>query len=68
MAKSEPVICRECGAVMNFHAEKVDYGAVEDPDAIDPEFGGRLDEVHACPTCGAVDVRPSPRPESAREG
>ena len=52
--KEAPLIC-ECGAVMNHHADKVDY-SVEDP-ADDAVFGGVLEEVHTCPTCGKVQLR-----------
>jgi ribosomal protein L37AE/L43A len=50
------MICRECGAEMNHHAMKIDY-SVDDPLAIDPAFGGAVQEAHTCPECGRTDVR-----------
>ena len=50
MSNKEPLICKRCGAVMNHHADKVDY-SVEDS-ADDSVFGGALQEVHTCPHCG----------------
>jgi hypothetical protein len=47
---AEPMICRACGDEMNMHAEKLDYSAA-------PE--GAVQEIHACPGCGATDSRPS---------
>jgi predicted RNA-binding Zn-ribbon protein involved in translation (DUF1610 family) len=49
------LICADCGAEMNQHAFKVEYGA-EDLSAIDPAFGGVLKEAHACPECGRSDL------------
>ena len=43
-----PMICPRCGAVMNRHAEKIDYAAE------------RVEEIHACPRCPTVTSRPSP--------
>ncbi|HKQ54033.1 MAG TPA: hypothetical protein VJT74_16775 [Pyrinomonadaceae bacterium] len=47
--------CEECGAEMNYHAEKIDYAA--GPDEIDEDFGGVLEEVHTCPACGKTEMR-----------
>ena len=47
--------CPECGAKMNHHATKVDYS--EEADAMDPVFGGTLEEVHTCPACGWIELR-----------
>lgn len=47
--------CPDCGTKMNHHAMKVDY--TEAPDAIDPVFGGTLEEVHTCPACGRTELR-----------
>lgn len=45
--------CSECGVEMNYHADKLDFTAgLEDPNAIDPDFGGIMEECHACPECG----------------
>jgi hypothetical protein len=43
----DPMICPHCGAVMNRHAEKILYEM------------GRVEEVHACPSCAAVGSRPA---------
>jgi ribosomal protein S27AE len=57
--KSKPMICPECAVEMNHHAEKIDYtAALEEPAAIDPAFGGVLQEVHTCPKCGQTMTRP----------
>jgi len=42
---------------MNHHAMKVDY-SVDDPDAIDSVCGGAVKEVHTCPHCHHVELRP----------
>jgi NAD(P)H-dependent FMN reductase len=44
-----PVACSMCGAPMNQHAEKMDYSAGD---------GGVLQQVHQCPRCGNVELRP----------
>ncbi len=49
------MICPDCGAEMNQHAMKVDYGV--DDFAPNPIFGGTLKEVHTCPECGRVEMR-----------
>ncbi len=50
--------CPACGALMNHHADKVDYGAsLGDPTAMDGDFGGVLQEIHYCPKCGETAVR-----------
>ena len=50
------IICPDCGAEMNHHAMKIDYG-IEDPRLSDPVFGGVLKEVHTCPECGKIELR-----------
>ena len=58
MAKTNAMICPQCGIEMNYHAEKLDYtAALTDPDAIDPDLGGVLEEVHTCPQCGQTETR-----------
>jgi ribosomal protein S27AE len=57
--KSKPMICPECEVEMNHHAEKIDYAAaLEEPTAIDPAFGGVVQEIHTCPECGRIMTRP----------
>jgi ribosomal protein S27AE len=51
----EKMICPKCGAEMNHHALKVDYGDV-DPELIDNVFEGVLKEVHTCPKCGNTEM------------
>ena len=53
--KSRPMNCPGCGAVMNYHADKVDYSVADQRD--DLAFGGTLQEVHTCPNCGKVELR-----------
>jgi predicted RNA-binding Zn-ribbon protein involved in translation (DUF1610 family) len=52
------MICPDCGAEMNQHAVKIDYG-VDDPKFIDAVFGGALKEAHTCPECGRSELRPA---------
>jgi predicted RNA-binding Zn-ribbon protein involved in translation (DUF1610 family) len=52
------MICPDCGAEMNHHAMKIDYSTgFDDPNAIDPVFGGVLQEAHTCPECGRTELR-----------
>ena len=56
--KETSIHCPQCGALMNRHAEKVDYsrspgGGGEG----DPAFDGILVEFHTCPACGYVEER-----------
>ena len=49
--------CPRCGTEMNHHADK----CVEPVDAreaalVDPELGGVIQEMHACPGCGNVEA------------
>ncbi len=54
----EKMVCPDCGAEMNRHAEKVDYTAEpSEPGAFDEELGGVLEEFHACPRCGRTLAR-----------
>ena len=55
MPESNKVICPRCGAEMNHHAMKIDYG-VEDPSLVDPDFGGALKEAYTCPKCGKAEL------------
>jgi predicted RNA-binding Zn-ribbon protein involved in translation (DUF1610 family) len=52
------MICPSCGAEMNHHALKINYGAAEsDPRLRDEELGGALEEAHSCPQCGQAGSR-----------
>jgi predicted RNA-binding Zn-ribbon protein involved in translation (DUF1610 family) len=55
MPQPTKMICPKCGAEMNHHAMKVDYG-IDDPTMIDPVFGGALKEAHYCPECGHMEL------------
>ena len=64
MPETNKMICPDCGIEMNYHAEKIDYtAALTDPDAVDPDLGGVLEEVHTCPGCGNIGSR-----RAAQEG
>lgn len=56
--KTEKMICPDCGVEMNHHADKIDYSAALDESvAIDPSFGGIVEEAHTCPSCGRTHLR-----------
>lgn len=58
MMQNERMICPDCGVEMNQHAEKIDYtAALDDPEAVDTDLGGVLEEVHGCPVCGKTLMR-----------
>lgn len=58
MTTTKAMMCPQCGIEMNYHAEKIDYMTVAtDPKAIDPDFGGVLEEIHTCPECGDTGAR-----------
>lgn len=60
MAEKKKMICPDCGVEMNYHAEKIDYtAALEEPDEVDADLGGVLEEVHSCPVCGRTHTRRS---------
>ena len=56
MSADNKMICPDCGAEMNHHATKVEYGS-EDPSLVDSAFGGVLNEVQTCPECGRTELR-----------
>lgn len=57
-AKRSPggrLLCPSCGSEMNFHAEKLNYGAVlADARGADAGLGGVVDEFHTCPCCSYI--------------
>jgi predicted RNA-binding Zn-ribbon protein involved in translation (DUF1610 family) len=58
MSESNKIICPECNVEMNHHAEKIDYAAMlKEPDAVDRDLGGIVEEVHTCPECGETATR-----------
>jgi hypothetical protein len=47
---------------MNVHAEKLDFSrALTEPEAVDPELGGVVEEFHTCPACKFVLERRAAR-------
>ena len=58
MAKKEKMLCPECGVELNHHADKVDFTAgLAKPEAVDPDFGGIVQEAHTCAECGTTMLR-----------
>jgi len=58
MTENEKMICPDCGAEMNHHADKLDYAAgLDDAEAFDSELGGVVEEFHTCPACGQTLAR-----------
>ena len=58
MTESDRMKCPECGAEMNHHADKIDYGASPETGA-EADGGGVLIEAHTCPECGCSAARPA---------
>jgi ribosomal protein S27AE len=56
MPETNKMQCPVCGAEMNNHADKLDYGAAAD-DADDTDEGGLVIEAHTCPDCGRTATR-----------
>lgn len=60
MPDTNKMLCPNCGIEMNYHAEKLDYPvAFTNPEVVDPDLGGVLEEVHTCPRCGKMGTRRS---------
>ena len=52
------MVCPHCNTQMNHHANKLDYPvALTELEAVDPDLGGILQEVHTCPNCKHIEVR-----------
>jgi NAD(P)H-dependent FMN reductase len=52
---SPPVVCDQCGATMNRHAEKaIQSAAEEDAARADPALGGVVESLYSCARCGAA--------------
>lgn len=62
-SEASPMICPSCGGQMNHHAEKLVHPASPaDATHADPVLGGIVEELHACPACGAsASRRATPR-------
>jgi len=56
MSQDAKLKCPKCGAEMNHHAMKVDYGT-DDLEIGDPVFGGVLKEAYYCPHCGHTELK-----------
>ena len=55
--------CPRCGAEMNEHAEKLVQPTDPAEEAsVDPVLGGIVEEMHACPACGAAAAKRQLRP------
>lgn len=50
------MICPQCDAVMNHHADKIDYAAVDQE--VDSDFEGVVLQIHQCPQCPMVATQP----------
>jgi len=53
------MICPRCGHEMNHHAEKLIHPTGSDDGPPDPVLGGIVEDLHACPACGAGASRRS---------
>jgi ribosomal protein S27AE len=54
----EPMTCPRCGAKMNHHADKTLYFTEADETcSVDLAESAVVDEIHACPKCGAASSR-----------
>ena len=56
MPETDKMNCPDCGAEMNHHADKLDYGAAADEAS---DAGGVVIEAHTCPDCGRTATRPA---------
>jgi ribosomal protein S27AE len=55
---NKKMTCPNCGDKMNHHADKLIYPANSaEVEQLHVDFGGVLEETHACPGCGAVASR-----------
>jgi ribosomal protein S27AE len=60
MSEADRMKCPDCGAEMNHHADKLDYGSADDG-APDTAEGGVVIEAHTCPDCGRTATRTAAR-------
>ena len=60
MTETSKLNCPDCGAEMNHHADKRDYGAAPE-ETSDTSEGGPVIEAHTCPACGHTATRPATR-------
>ena len=59
MPETDKMNCPDCGAEMNHHADKLDYGAVAGEATPDVFEGAPVIEAHTCPDCGRTAARPA---------
>ena len=59
MPETDKLKCPDCGAEMNHHADKLDYGAARDEATPDTFEGVPVIEAHTCPACGRTAARPA---------
>jgi len=58
MPENRKTLCPDCGLEMNRHAEKVSYTAgLLEPEAVDADLGGVIEEAHTCPGCGRTRMQ-----------
>ena len=63
--EKKKMICPNCGTEMNRHADKLNFTlGLRHPNAVDPELGGIVEEIHTCPACGKTATRRSGSSES----
>jgi ribosomal protein S27AE len=57
MPDADKLTCAGCGAEMNHHADKLDYGVVPGEASDSADEAGVLIEAHTCPDCGHTATR-----------
>ena len=58
MPEASRIVCPHCGAEMNRHAEKLNTAAMlNEPEEMDPDLEGILEEIHTWPRCGTIVAR-----------
>lgn len=58
MLEAEKMLCPKCGSKMNHHADKLDTtAALAESDAINPDFGGIIQEIYTCANCKNIEVK-----------
>jgi hypothetical protein len=65
MKTTNQIICRDCSAQMNYHADKI-AGSTDVSEQIDNAPGGALEDVHVCHECGKAVTRNSIATNQAR--
>lgn len=57
MPDADKIPCADCGAEMNHHADKLDYGVAPDAASDAADETGVVIEAHTCPNCGHTATR-----------